>query len=87
MIIRISDLRIIQAQQFGVIVGLPRHDAHQIAMIADLLTAMHDWSDLTFMFDHLARHAGPLWSVPVSSQRTMAFEWMDGFGPFNIHLL
>lgn len=87
MISRISDLRVIQAQRFGVIVGLPRDDAYQIAIIADLLTATYDWGDLTLMFDGLAHHAGPLWSVPVNANSAMAFEWIEGFGPFNIHLL
>lgn len=87
MVSRISDLRVTQAQEFGVIVGLPRDDAYQIAMIADLLTATHDWGDLTFMFDRLAHHAGPVWTVPVTPQWTLAFEWMEGFGPINIHLL
>jgi hypothetical protein len=87
VISRISDLRVTQAQQFGLIVGLPREEAHQIAMIADLLTATHTWDDLTFMFDGLAHHTGPVWIVPVNAKWTMAFEWVDGFGPVNIHLL
>jgi plasmid maintenance system killer protein len=85
--VRVSDLRVTQAQRHGIVVGLPRKEAQQIAMIADLLSATTEWRDLTFMFDRLAHHEGRAWKVPVDQRWWLLFEWIEGFGPVNIRLL
>lgn len=87
MVSRIADLRVTQAQRHGVIVGLPREDAQRIALVTDLLIAMHDWRDLGFMFDELARHHDSTWKVPVDERWALTFEWVDELGPINIRLI
>ena len=58
MIARVVDLRVIQAQRHGVVVGMPRVTAQRIAAIADFLGAASERKDLAFMFDELERHEG-----------------------------
>ena len=86
VISRVSDIRIIQAQRHGMIVGLPREDAYHIAMTADLLTVCTDWTDVHFGFPGLARHSGRTWRIPVDQRWNMLFEWIPGFGAVNIRL-
>jgi hypothetical protein len=87
VIVRVTDLRVAQAQRHGVVVGLPPEVAQRIAAIADFLGAASEWKDLEFMFDELERHHGRGWKVPVDRRWWLAFEWVEGFGPANVRLV
>jgi hypothetical protein len=83
VIVRVTDLRVAQAQRHGVVVGL-RQVAQRIAAIADFLGAASEWEDLEFMFDELERHEGRGWKVPVDRRWWLASEWAEGVGPVNV---
>ena len=87
MIVRVADLRVVQAQRHGVVVGLARETAQRIAAIADFLGAAGEWKDLAFMFDELERHEGSGWKVRVDRRWWLAFEWAEGVGPVNVRLV
>lgn len=88
MTLRISDPRIVQAQRHGIIVGLPREDAYNIAIMADLLSAMVEWRDVLFMFPlELDHYEGQTWRIRVDDRWFMIFEWVDELGAINIRLL
>ena len=87
MSVRVSDLRVIQAQRHGVVVGLPRVMAQRIAALADFLGAASEWKDLAVMFDELERHEGSGWKVPVDRRWWLAFDWSEGIGAFNVRLV
>lgn len=84
---RISDPRIVAALTTGIIAGLSTNTTTEVALAADLLLAQATWSDMHFMFDGLARHAGQTFRVPVPGLAGMLFEWMDELGPMNLRLL
>jgi plasmid maintenance system killer protein len=84
---RIADLRVIQAQRRGVVVGMPRMTAQRIAAIADFLGAASEWKDLAFMFDELQRHEGGGWKVPVDRRWWLAFDWTEDVGALNVRLV
>lgn len=87
MIVRVTDLRVAQAQRHGVVVGLAPETAQRIAAIADFLGAASEWEDLEFMFDELKRHEGRGWKVPVDRRWWLAFDWTAGVGPVNVRLV
>ena len=87
MIVRVTDLRVAQAQRHGVVVGLAPETAQRIAAIADFLGAAGEWKDLEFMFDELERHEGRGWKVPVDRRWWLAFEWTEGVGAVNARLV
>ena len=87
MTIRVTDLRVAQAQRHGVVVGLARETSQRIAAIADFLGAASEWKDLQFMFDELERHEGRGWKVPVDRRWWLAFEWAEAVGPVNMRLV
>jgi plasmid maintenance system killer protein len=85
MYAKVSDIRVIQAQRHGIIVGLPRELAEQIARVADYLLASTTWGDIKFLFSELQRD-GEQWSIPLNSDWSIAFRWTDGLAAFDIHL-
>ena len=87
MTVRIADLRVVQAQRHGVVVGLPRETARRIAAVADFLAAASEWRDLAFLFDELERHGGRGWKVAADRRWRLAFEWVEGIGPVNLRLV
>ena len=87
MICRVADLRVAQAQQHGVIVGMPAETARRTAAVADFLAAASEWRDLAFLFDELERHEGWGWRVKVDRRWWLAFEWAEGIGPVNLRLV
>lgn len=87
MTVRVADLRVIQAQRHGVVVGLGRETTQRIAAIADFLGAASAWEDLEFMFDELERHEGRGWKVPVDRRWWLAFEWAEGVGAVHVRLV
>lgn len=87
MTVRVADLRVVQAQRHGVVVGLPRETARRIAAVADFLAAASEWRDLAFLFDELERYEVRSWKVAVDGRWWLAFEWAEGIGPVNLRLV
>ncbi|RWH69159.1 hypothetical protein [Mesorhizobium sp.] len=84
---RISDLRVLQAQQHGRIVGLPKTFAEEVAALADFLMDCHLWSDVTLPFEGEIVGCGPgRWRVPVAAGWWLMFDWVQRFGPVELQL-
>jgi hypothetical protein len=84
---RIIDIRIAQAQAHGVIVGLPKPFAEAVAAIADVLTQVHEWIDVVFMFEgDLSHVSGQTWSIRVDMTWSVLFEWEPPWGAINMRL-
>ena len=84
---RVSDLRVHQAQQHGVIVGLPKPFAEEVAALADFLMDCHLWSDVTLPFEEeLVAHSPTSWRVPVEGKWWLMFDWAKPFGPVALRL-
>ncbi len=86
MTVRVRDLRVRQAQESGIIVGLPRAFAATTALVADLLVGTHIWSDAMLMFADIGRHQGATWKVPITEGWWMLFDWMDGIGAVELRM-
>ena len=84
---RITDLRVQQAQSAGIIVGLPRAFAEDVAIIADVLSDCHIWTDVLSMFPgEVERHDPGTWKVPVAPGWWMLFGWQAPWGPVELRL-
>jgi len=84
---RIRDLRVRQAHEHGVIVGMPRAFAEEVAMTVDLLKDVHIWSDLTLGFgERLFKHGPRRWRIKLSDGWWMMFEWLTPWGPVELRL-
>lgn len=87
MIQRVIDPRIVQAQAHGIIVGLPKSLAEQIAVIADVLEHVQDWIDIIFMFEEdLGHRSGSTWAIQIQPPWSVLFEWQPPWGAINIRL-
>ncbi|MGX9181802.1 hypothetical protein [Mesorhizobium sp. BHbdii] len=84
---RISDLRVLQAQQHGCIVGLPKAFAEEVAALADFLMDCHLWSDATLLFEGEIVGCGRgRWRVPVTAGWWLVFDWMRPIGSVELQL-
>jgi len=84
---RVIDIRVQQAQTYGVIVGLPKHVAEEIAEIADALEHAHYWTDVLALFgSDLRQLTGSTWGIRVDQQWSVLFEWESPWGAINIRL-
>ena len=86
MIILVSDPRLIEAPQTGEIAGLSSSAVVNAVMAVDLLREIKSWRDLKFMFPTAALIDASTWAIPVIGAGRIAFNWIDGFGPVNLHL-
>lgn len=84
---RISDLRVHQAQQHGVIVGLPNLFVEEVAALADFLLDCHLWSDVTLLFaQDIVAHSPTAWRIAVEGRWWLMFDWAKSLGPVDLRL-